>query len=252
MVLFLFDNVIYVFLLLWLCILIVCLRMTTLTAVFPCFFLSCKTNARVKSAKNGARPALFLIFVLFYVFFVLFYVFLCFSMYCLSCVVLCIVRAYMCTELLPHGRYPISVKYISYHITSRHRRCVTPKRLYPSTRPHRVTAQTTRQNLHHRANLKSCTEIIFCLSYALKDAALLNNARMESMKVIKRGPVNWRGKEFTRVAECIASIHGYRGSIYTHISGLCKGEAALNLFNKLDLTTFKPAGRHRTVLYLLP
>jgi len=33
---------------------------------------------------------------------------------------------------------------------------------------------------------------------------------MERVKVIKRGPVNWRGKEFTRVAECIASIHGYR------------------------------------------
>ena len=37
MVSFLFDNVIYVFLLLWLCILIVCLCMTTLTEVFPCF-----------------------------------------------------------------------------------------------------------------------------------------------------------------------------------------------------------------------
>jgi len=26
---------------------------------FPCFFLSCKANARVKTAKMGARPALF-------------------------------------------------------------------------------------------------------------------------------------------------------------------------------------------------
>ena len=37
MVLFLFDNVMYVFLLLRLFILIVCLCMTTLTEVFPCF-----------------------------------------------------------------------------------------------------------------------------------------------------------------------------------------------------------------------
>jgi hypothetical protein len=27
--------------------------MATLTGVFPCFFLSCKANARVKSAKTG-------------------------------------------------------------------------------------------------------------------------------------------------------------------------------------------------------
>jgi hypothetical protein len=29
---------------------------TTLTEVFPCFFLSCKTNARVKPAKTGHDP----------------------------------------------------------------------------------------------------------------------------------------------------------------------------------------------------
>jgi hypothetical protein len=55
-VLFLFDNVICVYLLLWLCILIVCLCMTTLTEVFPCFFLSRKVNARVKPAKTGHGP----------------------------------------------------------------------------------------------------------------------------------------------------------------------------------------------------
>ena len=53
MVVFLFNTVIYVFLLLCLCILIVCLSMATLTVVFPCFFLSCKANARVKPAKTG-------------------------------------------------------------------------------------------------------------------------------------------------------------------------------------------------------
>jgi hypothetical protein len=56
MVLFLFDNVIYVFLLLCLCILIVCLYMTTLIEVVPCFFLSCKANARVTPAKTGHGP----------------------------------------------------------------------------------------------------------------------------------------------------------------------------------------------------
>jgi len=30
----------------------------------------------------------------------------------LFCVTLCIVRVYMCTELLPPGGYPIAVKYI--------------------------------------------------------------------------------------------------------------------------------------------
>jgi hypothetical protein len=56
MVLFMFDNVIYVILLLCLCILIVCLCMATLTEVFQCFFLSCKANARVKPTKTGHGP----------------------------------------------------------------------------------------------------------------------------------------------------------------------------------------------------
>jgi len=49
----------------------------TLTEVFPCFFLSCKANARVKPAKtvHGPHSSKFL----------------CCSMYCLFCVVLCIV-----------------------------------------------------------------------------------------------------------------------------------------------------------------
>ena len=96
-------------------ILIVYLCMTTLTEVFPYFFLSFKANPRVKPCKDGARPTLFLIFVFFYVFFV-FYVFLC-SMYCLFYVVLCIVFMYMCTELLPPGGYPIAVKYIISYVT---------------------------------------------------------------------------------------------------------------------------------------
>jgi hypothetical protein len=51
----------------------------TLTEVFPCFFLSCKANARVKLAKMGHGPhsstlvvicVVLLLFVLFYVLFV--------------------------------------------------------------------------------------------------------------------------------------------------------------------------------------
>ena len=65
-----FNFVSYVFLLLYLCILIVmhvlffifCFHLAnrhssaTLTQVFPCFFLSCKANARVKLAKTGHGP----------------------------------------------------------------------------------------------------------------------------------------------------------------------------------------------------
>jgi len=37
-------------------ILILCLCMATLTEVLPCFFLSCRANARVKPAKTGHGP----------------------------------------------------------------------------------------------------------------------------------------------------------------------------------------------------
>ena len=57
---------------------------TTLTEVFPCFFLRCKTNARLKPAKMGHGPHSSKIFVLFYVLFVL-----CRSVYCL-CVCKCV------------------------------------------------------------------------------------------------------------------------------------------------------------------
>jgi len=52
MVLFLFSNVLYVLY----CYDYLCLCMTTPTEVSPCFFLSCKTNARVKPAKTGHGP----------------------------------------------------------------------------------------------------------------------------------------------------------------------------------------------------
>ena len=46
---------IYIYIWFYSC-LIVCLCMATLTEVFPCFFLSCKANARVKHAKVGHGP----------------------------------------------------------------------------------------------------------------------------------------------------------------------------------------------------
>jgi hypothetical protein len=89
--------------------------MATLTEVFLCFFLSCKTNAKVKPAKTGHGPHSFKLLCCSRYF-------LCCSMY--FCVVLCIacfvsfpvlfVCAYMCTVLLPPGGYPIAVKYIIY------------------------------------------------------------------------------------------------------------------------------------------
>ena len=76
---------------------IVCLCMATLTEVFPCFFLSCMADVRVKPAKTRHGPHSSK--------------FLCCSMYCLFCVVHCIVCVYMCTVLLPKGGYTIAVKY---------------------------------------------------------------------------------------------------------------------------------------------
>jgi hypothetical protein len=73
----------------------------SLTEVFPCFFLSCKANARVKFAKTGHGPhsstlvcicVVLLLFVLFYV----------------LCVCVCVGKC-----VLPPGDNPIAVnKYI--------------------------------------------------------------------------------------------------------------------------------------------
>ena len=69
-----------------------------MTEVFPCFFLSCKANARVEPSKMGHGPHSSKC--------------LC-STYFLSCDVLRIVCVYMCNELLPPGGYLIAVnKYI--------------------------------------------------------------------------------------------------------------------------------------------
>jgi hypothetical protein len=97
---FMYLLYVYVFIL-FLCIFIV--PAATLTEVFPCFFLSCKANTRVKPTMMGHGQH--------------YSKFLCFSMYCFFFVILCIVWVYMCTELLPPNGYPTAVnKYIiSYH-----------------------------------------------------------------------------------------------------------------------------------------
>jgi hypothetical protein len=101
LVLYLFDNVIYVFLFLWPCILVVCLCMTTLTEVFRFFFLSCKGKCQSKTRKDGVQPALFLIFMLFHVLFVLFYIFFC--------VFLCIFVLFYVLFVLWHTLYCLCV-----------------------------------------------------------------------------------------------------------------------------------------------
>jgi hypothetical protein len=75
-----------------------------LTEVFPCFFLSCKVNARVYLAKTGHGPHFSQI--------------LCCSVYCL-CRFCCSVYSLFVNVylLLSPGAYPIAVKYISYHVS---------------------------------------------------------------------------------------------------------------------------------------
>jgi len=81
-----------------LCVLIVIyvfLDAATLTDVFPCFFLCCKANARVKLAKTGHGPHSSKIVVLFYLLF-------CFVSFYVLFVCKCV--------LLPPGDNPIAVK----------------------------------------------------------------------------------------------------------------------------------------------
>jgi len=80
------------------------IQCTSLAEGFPCFFLSCKANARVKPTKTGHGPHSSK--------------FLCCSMYCLFCVVLCFVCVCMCTELLPPGGYPIAVNPLKPELNS--------------------------------------------------------------------------------------------------------------------------------------
>ena len=96
--------------------------MATLTEVFPCFFLSCKANARVKPIKTGHGPH-FLIFVLLYVLFVLSR-----SLYCLCVYVNCITATWGATQLQLN---------ISYHM-----------KLFKSRKSFRITLYLIGPNVH--------------------------------------------------------------------------------------------------------
>jgi hypothetical protein len=74
----------------------------TLTEVFTCFFLSCKTNARVEHAKLGRGPHSSKI--------------LCCYTYCLFCVFLCTVCLEMCIVLLPPVATKLQLTNVSYRI----------------------------------------------------------------------------------------------------------------------------------------
>jgi len=97
------------------CVLVICILYSevflNLTEVFPCFFLSCKANARLKLAKTGHGP------------------------HSSTLVVICVARLlfvlfcvlFVCKCVLPPGDNPVAVnKYISYHIISRIRAAGNP------------------------------------------------------------------------------------------------------------------------------
>ena len=153
----LFNFVNYVFLLLCLCILIViyvlfCIfcfhranwhSSATLTEVFPCFFHTCKANARIYLAKTGHGPhssqsggnfyAVSSSLILVWPFWVRIQESL--RPKIVKCVVLCIVCVKMCTVLLPLGVNPIAVnKYIKYEPLILHTLKVTLS-LYISVEP---------------------------------------------------------------------------------------------------------------------
>ena len=132
MVAFLFNTVIYVFLVLcltysyWMFMYrqhASCYSLDTLTEVSLCFFLSCKGKCHGKTHKDRAWPALFQIFSVVVCI-------VCFASFCILCVCVCVcvracacacvcVCACVCTVLLPPGGYPIAVKkYIISHKTN--------------------------------------------------------------------------------------------------------------------------------------
>jgi hypothetical protein len=87
----------------------------TLAEIFPCFFLSCKANARVKLAKTGHglhSITLVCVCVVRMLLFVLFGCYLCCSMYCLC------VNVY-CHRVITQ----LQLINISYHIISYHKQC---------------------------------------------------------------------------------------------------------------------------------
>jgi len=79
-----------------------CHSSATLTEVFPCFFLSCKVNARIKPAKTGYGPhsSKFLFCSMY-----------CFVSFCVLCVCVCKCVLYYCHRVVT----PLQLTNISYH-----------------------------------------------------------------------------------------------------------------------------------------
>jgi hypothetical protein len=114
-VLFLFNNVIYVFLL------YDCMFMYD----YPDWGFSRALSSVVRQMpgwypqRRGTARTLPNFFVALCIFLYCSMYFLCCSMYSLFCDVPCIVCVYMCTDQLPPGGYPIAFKYKIYHIYQR-------------------------------------------------------------------------------------------------------------------------------------
>jgi hypothetical protein len=104
--------------------------MTTLTEVFPCFFLSCKANARVKPAKTGHGRTLpnfcvvLCIFVLFCVLYVVLCI-VCFVSFSVLFVCICVLNySYrVATQLQLNISYHIIYHVMSCHNTPYHISC---------------------------------------------------------------------------------------------------------------------------------
>jgi hypothetical protein len=120
--------------------------------VFPCFFLSCKANARVKLAKTGHGPhsstlvcicvVRILLFVLFYVLFV-----------------------YKC--VLPPGDNPTSVNNISYRIVSYHIYRIVSYIIYLIYIYHIVSYHIILFIISYRISYHISYRIIYIISYQL-------------------------------------------------------------------------------------
>ena len=95
--------------------------MTTLTEFFPCFFLSCKANARVKLTSRGTVRTLQNYLSLCCAIVFLFVVIVLCSYLCCSVIIVLLYVLIVCTVTLPPGVNPIAVdKYICLSITTLH------------------------------------------------------------------------------------------------------------------------------------
>jgi len=121
----------------------------TLTEVFPCFFLSCKANARIKLAKTEFCPHSFILVVICVVrlLFVLFYI------------------LFVCKCVLPPGDNPATVnKYINININKRIKFCLTGC----------INTQTTFLVYHENNSKLRCMLNLFKLLYSWQNSPFIS------------------------------------------------------------------------------